>query len=53
MTAGEWLVLASAVVPFFAAIVVVVVFWRWAKRDEARQAAETEARLRAESRGNG
>jgi hypothetical protein len=49
LTAEEWVVLASAVVPFFLAVIVVSVFWRWAKRDEARHEAEAEARRRAEA----
>jgi membrane protein implicated in regulation of membrane protease activity len=40
LTADEWVVLASAIVPAILAVVVVWVFWRWAKRDEAREAAE-------------
>jgi hypothetical protein len=39
LTADEYVVLASAIVPAILAIVVVWVFWRWAKRDEAREAA--------------
>jgi len=31
-------------VPVIAAVVVVWVFWRWAKRDDAREKAELEAR---------
>jgi hypothetical protein len=33
-------VLVVAIGPLVVAIVVVWIFWRWAKRDEARQAAE-------------
>jgi membrane protein implicated in regulation of membrane protease activity len=44
LTGDEWTVLASSIVPVIVAIVVVWVFWRWAKRDEAREKAEREAR---------
>jgi hypothetical protein len=44
LTAQEYVLLASAVVPLIVAIVVVIVFWRWAVRDEARHAAEAQAR---------
>jgi hypothetical protein len=42
LTADEWLLLLSAVGPLVLAIAVVWGFWRWAKRDEAREAAERE-----------
>jgi hypothetical protein len=48
LTGEEYVVLASAVVPFVLAILVVAIFWRWAKRDEARHEAEAEERARAE-----
>ena len=44
LTAEEWLVLASAIVPAILAVVVVWVVWRWAKRDEAREKAARENR---------
>jgi hypothetical protein len=50
LTAEEYIVLASAVVPFLLAILVVVVFWRWSLRDEARHRAEDEERRREDSR---
>ena len=40
LMAEEWIVLASAIVPVILAVVVVWGFWRWAKRDEAREASE-------------
>jgi type VI protein secretion system component VasK len=43
ITAEEWVVLMSAVAPLVLAIAVVWVFWRWAKRDEARERAERDA----------
>jgi membrane protein implicated in regulation of membrane protease activity len=44
LTGDEWVVLLSAIVPAILAVVVVWVFWRWAKRDEAREKAEAAAR---------
>jgi len=44
LTAEEWTVLASAIGPVVLAVIVVWVFWRWAKRDEAREKAEREER---------
>jgi choline-glycine betaine transporter len=42
LTTDEYLVLVVAIGPLVVAILVVWAFWRWAKRDEARQAAEAE-----------
>jgi len=47
LTADEWVLLFSAVGPLLLAIVVVYGFWRWAKRDEAREAAEKRDSLDA------
>jgi membrane protein implicated in regulation of membrane protease activity len=44
LTADEYILLASAIVPAILAVVVVWVFWRWAKRDEAREAEEAARR---------
>jgi hypothetical protein len=43
LTGDEYLVLASAVVPVVAAAGIVWAAWRWAKRDEAREAAARES----------
>ena len=40
LTGQEWAFLAVAVGPAIIAVVVVYIFWRWAKRDEARQKAD-------------
>jgi hypothetical protein len=40
LTADEYILLVSAIGPVVVAAFVVWVFWRWAKRDEAREAAE-------------
>ena len=48
LTGDEWMVLVSAIGPVIVAVVVVWIFWRWAKRDEAREKAERAAR---EARG--
>jgi hypothetical protein len=39
LTGQEWAFLAVAVGPAILAVVVVYLFWRWAKRDEAREKA--------------
>ena len=44
LTADEYILLLSAVGPLVLAIAVVWGFWRWAKRDEAREAAEKRDR---------
>jgi hypothetical protein len=44
LTSDEWMVLMSAIVPAILAVIIVWVFWRWAKRDEARENAERAAR---------
>jgi membrane protein implicated in regulation of membrane protease activity len=49
LTGDEWVVLLSAIVPAILAVVVVWVFWRWAKRDEAREKAEAAARQQVEA----
>jgi hypothetical protein len=40
LTADEYILLVTAIGPAVLAAIVVWVFWRWAKRDEAREAAE-------------
>jgi hypothetical protein len=40
LTADEFILLASAIGPVVLAVIVVWAFWRWAKRDEARERAE-------------
>jgi membrane protein implicated in regulation of membrane protease activity len=43
LTGPEWGVLLVSVVPLVLAIVVVYLFWRWAKRSEADEAAQRQA----------
>jgi hypothetical protein len=47
LTAEEWVVLASAIVPVIVAVLVVWGFWRWAKRDEAAERDANERGPRA------
>jgi len=42
LTADEYILLLSAIGPVVLAVAVVWAFWRWAKRDEAREAAERD-----------
>jgi membrane protein implicated in regulation of membrane protease activity len=42
LTGQEWAFLAVAVGPAILAVVVVYIFWRWAKRDEAREKASRD-----------
>jgi hypothetical protein len=44
LASDEWVVLMSAIVPPIVCVILVWVFWRWAKRDEEREKAEREAR---------
>jgi membrane protein implicated in regulation of membrane protease activity len=42
LTGQEWTFLVVAVGPLILAVVVVYIFWRWARRDEAREKAERD-----------
>jgi hypothetical protein len=44
LTTDEYIVLVTAIGPVVVATIVVWVFWRWAKRDEAREQAERRDR---------
>ncbi len=43
LTGPEWGVLLVSIVPAVLTAVIVYLVWRWARRDEAREAAERQA----------